>query len=358
MTASTPAKTKDERLQDEILKKFGFEEGSDATPAPGGSDSGEELDPNAPSEADPTLSPTGEEVVPENPFQTQDAPAEEPHPGDPKGPKGWEKRARDNQHNYHLERNAREKVEKVATELKAELDAQRSQFQRILEDITARMTGSSTPEKPAATVSAEPEEDPLGEYPEIATGVNKKFAPLEERLAKIQKTLDERETANSVASFLDQVASPEGGNVPEIRTIIADPAFNKWVDDKGGYVQRVMRQTFNKDFGFGVKDVAEVIGRYYQDTGKTQPSTPAKPNTPAKPAVPSRPAVPSGANQMPTRTAGDLDIFSAEEMNNLQVMADKAGRAFAKGLDPKALDKFEEKMNRSIEYYSKQEPAK
>lgn len=339
-------KTRDEQEQDELLARFGLADGTNAG-APtveGGSAEGEGAGAGEDLAKDPSLAGEGADPGAEGGEDLgADGAAKPEGAEDAKPPlKGWEKRAADNQHNYHLERNAREKVEKVALELKAELDRQRSAFAELMERVSKA--------EQAPVKSKEPDqEDALDQdYPEISSGVKEKLSPLQKKIEVLEAKIAQTESKTAVDLFLDKVASPEGGNVPQIRQIIADRDFNEWLDKTGGYAERVMRHTFSKDFNFNEKDVAEVVARYQQATGK-QPAPAGR--QAERPAAPERPRVPSGSGGL--KGVGPADVFTEEEMGNLRALADQAGRAFSKGFDKDALTKFDDKLTRSINYYDK-----
>lgn len=266
----------------------------------------------------------------------------------PEGPHhNWEKRAKDSQRSFSKERNARLEAERKAAEAVNEIARQRAEFEKVL----ARYTPSAqaTNEQAAPSVDDEVLENFRDIYPEIAAGVEEAMRPVRNEVEQLRKERLERDVRDHTAKFLSEAGSDPRLKSVDINAIVGTDELADWLEKTGGYSARVMNNTFDPAFGFTPKDVADVIHRFVQETGNRPTVTARVDNEPPAP----RPQIPTngssvGNDNVPT------DIFSLAELQNLQPLADKAGRLSIKLGKPELLGQFDEKLDRSLRFYDAQ----
>jgi hypothetical protein len=259
----------------------------------------------------------------------------------------WEKRAKDSQRSFSKERNARLKAEEAINEAVSEMARQRSEFEKLMSRFNTGSTATLEPDK--SEVANEVLDNFREIYPDIAEGVDQVMKPVRTEVEQLRKERLERDVRDHTDKFLSEAGRDPRLKDYDLKTIVGSDDLASWLESTGGYSARVMNNTFDPNYGFTPKDVADVIARYTQEIG-------AKPGvrvqSGSEPPAP-RPNIPTGSTGLGNdNTPGD--IFSLNELQNLQSLADKVGRLANKVGKPEMFEQFDEKLDRSLRFYDAQ----
>jgi hypothetical protein len=254
----------------------------------------------------------------------------------------WEKRAKDSQRSFSIERTAREKAEQAA----AEAVALAERFKREADELRRAQAQPAAPTVP--TVSRDEQlEEFRTVYPDIAQGVSEMVNPLRSELEELREERKQREIREHTDRFIGEASSDPRLADVDIHSMIGSSELTAWLDARGGYAYRVMNNTFAPELGFTPKDVADVLALFVKERGQTQTGVKVQDTPPPPPA---RPVTHREAGDIDS-SAATVDVFTLDEMNNLQNLADKVGRASQKTGNAKLLEDFDQKIDRSIRYY-------